>query len=31
MEIDPRRQAATVSNWEAQRASKVPTRELAKV
>jgi RND family efflux transporter MFP subunit len=31
MEIDPRRQAATVSNWEAQRASKVATRELAKV
>ena len=31
MEIDPRRQAATVSNWEAQRASKVASRELAKV
>jgi RND family efflux transporter MFP subunit len=31
MEIDPRRQAATVSNWGAQRASKVATRELAKV
>ena len=31
MEIDPRRQAATVSNWEAQRASKVATRELDKV
>jgi RND family efflux transporter MFP subunit len=31
MEIDPRRQVATVSNWEAQRASKVATRELAKV
>lgn len=31
MEIDPRRQAATVSNWEAQRASKVATRQLAKV
>jgi RND family efflux transporter MFP subunit len=31
MEIDPRRQAATVSNWEAQRASKVATKELAKV
>lgn len=31
MEIDPRRQAATVSNWEAQRSSKVATRELAKV
>jgi RND family efflux transporter MFP subunit len=31
MEIDPRRQAATVSNWEAQRASKIASRELAKV
>jgi RND family efflux transporter MFP subunit len=31
MEIDPRRQAATVSNWEAQRASKVASRELDKV
>ena len=31
MEIDPRRQAATVSNWEAQRASKVATKDLAKV
>lgn len=31
MEIDPRRQAATVSNWESQRASKVATRQLAKV
>ena len=31
MEIDPRRQAATVSNWESQRASKVANMELAKV
>ena len=31
MEIDPRRQAATVSNWEAQRASKVANLQLAKV
>ena len=31
MEIDPRRQAATVSNWESQRASKVATQQLAKV
>ena len=31
MEIDPRRQAATVSNWEAQRASKVATKDLARV
>ena len=31
MEIDPRRQAATVSNWEAQRAAKVATKDLARV
>ncbi|MGO9562560.1 MAG: efflux RND transporter periplasmic adaptor subunit [Candidatus Korobacteraceae bacterium] len=31
MEIDPRRQAATVSNWESQRASKVASQQLAKV
>lgn len=31
MEIDPRRQAATVSNWESQRASKMATLQLAKV
>ncbi|MFZ1136698.1 MAG: efflux RND transporter periplasmic adaptor subunit [Candidatus Korobacteraceae bacterium] len=31
MEIDPRRQAATVSNWEAQRASKEANLRLAKV
>ena len=31
MEIDPRRQAATVSNWESQRASKVANLQLAKV
>ncbi len=31
MEIDPRRQAATVSNWEAQRASKEATLQWAKV
>ncbi len=31
MEIDPRRQAATVSNWESQRTSKVATQQLAKV
>jgi len=31
MEIDPRRQAATVSNWESQRASKQATMQLAKV
>ena len=31
MEIDPRRQAATVSNWESQRASKEATLQLAKV
>ena len=31
MEIDPRRQAATVSNWEAQRASKQANLQLAKV
>ena len=31
MEIDPRRQAATVSNWEAQRASKEANLQLAKV
>jgi RND family efflux transporter MFP subunit len=31
MEIDPRRQAATVSNWESQRASKVASLQLAKV
>jgi RND family efflux transporter MFP subunit len=31
MEIDPRRQAATVSNWESQRASKMANRQLAKV
>lgn len=31
MEIDPRRQAATVSNWESQRAAKVANLQLAKV
>jgi RND family efflux transporter MFP subunit len=31
MEIDPRRQAATVSNWESQRASKQANLQLAKV
>jgi RND family efflux transporter MFP subunit len=31
MEIDPRRQAATVSNWESQRAAKVASLQLAKV
>ena len=31
MEVDPRRQAATVSNWESQRAAKVATLQLAKV
>ena len=31
MEIDPRRQAATVSNWESQRNSKVANEQLAKV
>ena len=31
MEIDPRRQAATVSNWESQRVSKVATLQLARV
>ncbi len=31
MEIDPRRQAATVSNWESQRAAKQATLQLAKV
>jgi len=31
MEIDPRRQAATVSNWESQRASKEAALQLAKV
>ena len=31
MEIDPRRQVATVSNWEAQRASKEATLQLNKV
>jgi len=31
MEIDPRRQAATVSNWESQRASKVANLQLARV
>jgi len=31
MEIDPRRQAATVANWESQRASKVANQQLAKV
>jgi RND family efflux transporter MFP subunit len=31
MDIDPRRQAATVSNWESQRASKMANRQLAKV
>jgi RND family efflux transporter MFP subunit len=31
MEIDPRRQAATVSNWESQRAAKEATLQLAKV
>jgi len=31
MEVDPRRQAATVSNWESQRASKEATLQLAKV
>ncbi len=31
MEIDPRRQAATVSNWESQRASKEANLQLARV
>ena len=31
LEIDPRRQAATVSNWESQRASKQASLQLAKV
>lgn len=31
MEIDPRMQAANVSNWESQRASKQATLQLAKV
>jgi RND family efflux transporter MFP subunit len=31
MEIDPRRQAATVSNWESQRASKMANLQLARV
>ena len=31
MEIDPRRQAATVSNWESQRAAKQANLQLAKV
>lgn len=31
MEIDPRRQVATVSNWESQRASKQANLQLAKV
>ncbi len=31
MEIDPRRQAAAVSNWESQRAAKMATLQLAKV
>ena len=31
MEIDPRRQAATVSNWESQRAAKEASLQLAKV
>jgi RND family efflux transporter MFP subunit len=31
MEIDPRRQAATVSNWESQRAAKKANLQLAKV
>jgi RND family efflux transporter MFP subunit len=31
MDIDPRRQAATVSNWESQRASKMANLQLAKV
>lgn len=31
MEIDPRRQAATVSNWESQRASREANLQLAKV
>jgi RND family efflux transporter MFP subunit len=31
MEIDPRQQAATVSNWESQRASKQASLQLAKV
>ena len=31
MEIDPRRQAATVSNWESQRASKGANLQLAKI
>lgn len=31
LEIDPRRQEATVSNWESQRAAKVATLQLAKV
>jgi RND family efflux transporter MFP subunit len=31
MEIDPRRQAATVSNWESQRAAKEANLQLAKV
>lgn len=31
MEIDPRRQAATVSNWESQRAAREANLQLAKV
>lgn len=31
MEVDPRRQAATVSNWESQRAAKVANLQLATV
>ena len=31
MEIDPRRQAATVSNWESQKASRQANLQLAKV
>jgi RND family efflux transporter MFP subunit len=31
MDIDPRRQAATVSNWESQRAAKKANLQLAKV
>ncbi len=31
MEIDPRRQAATVSNWESQRAAKEANLQLARV
>jgi RND family efflux transporter MFP subunit len=31
MEVDPRRQAATVSNWQAQRASKEATLQLNKL